>query len=160
MIFSELYNNFKNKYLSFSKIDRNYEITLKNEEKFENRNKLIDIDYSWISKKYELDKNYFNDKGILKEERRIIKHKIELIQKNDPKDSLKFQIQGAFKTLSNILDSNKKINNGRKKTVKKKGVDLEKKVVHINKNIQKEVNDMEEELDDMNKNNKKKKKNS
>ena len=140
-IFSELYNNFKNKYLSFSKIDTNHKINLK-VEKSENRNKLIDIDYSWIFNKYELDKNYFNDKGILKEEQRIIEHKIKLIQKNDPKYSLKFQL-GAFKTLSNILE-----------TDKKNKVDLKKKLVDINKNnIQKEVVDKNKELFDKNKNN-------
>ena len=55
------------------------------------------------SKKYKLNNSYFNKKGILEEDQRIIKNEIVLLNKNDPKYYKIFQISEDLHTLSSFF---------------------------------------------------------
>ena len=101
LIFINLFENFKSQYLSFLQINKNYIIKpffikefAKFEEKYESKNKnvkYIDI-VSFISKQYNPNSNNLNNKGILKENKRIVGRKIILSHENDPEKYFLFLI--------------------------------------------------------------------
>ena len=113
-IFSKSFENFKKKYLSFREINNNYiikPIILKNfekiEEKHESKNMLIklrDIN-SFVSKEFESYNQYLNNKGVLKENQRIIGRPIKLSHENDPKNYTIFTIPQTLTTLSSISET-------------------------------------------------------
>ena len=124
-IFSELSENFENKYISNIEINKNYIVKpyfMKNfnklEEKYDNKNikvKLRDI-ISFVSKEFLPYERYLNSHGVLKENRRFVGRPIKISNENDPKNFVKFIIP-ENKIDKNIDKDNQENDDGKKKEI-------------------------------------------
>ena len=124
-IFSELSENFENKYISNIEINKNYIVKpyfMKNfnklEEKYDNKNikvKLRDI-ISFVSKEFLPYERYLNSHGVLKENRRFVGRPIKISNENDPKNFVKFIIP-ENKIDKNIDKGNQENDDGKKKEI-------------------------------------------
>ena len=106
-IFINLLKKFENDYFSNFSVNRSYSINANILEKLN----LFDNDSFEINKckQYKSYINYFNERGILKENKRIIEHPISLSNEKDPKNYKIFVIQESEK--QNIDSDNGKIEN-------------------------------------------------
>ena len=136
-IFSELSENFENKYISNIEINKNYIVKpyfMKNfnklEEKYDNKNikvKLRDI-ISFVSKEFLPYERYLNSHGVLKENRRFVGRPIKISNENDPKNFVKFIIP------ENKIDKNIDKDNQENDDRKKKEIETNTNITKDNSN--------------------------